>query len=200
MALNRREFLGSLAVGVPSAVIARQRDTRRSRRAIVIGAGLAGLAAALRLHEAGWDVAMLEARARPGGRVHTLREPFSDGLYADAGAARIQDTHEYTLSYVKRFDLVLDPFWPGEGRSVMWVGGRRILSPPRTPVDLAQVPFDFTAEERRMGLRDGYVRYLFSHLDALGDVTSPAWPPAGLDRFEVPIAEFCRQNGASPAT
>jgi monoamine oxidase len=165
----------------------------------VVGAGLAGLAAALHLEEAGWDVSILEARSRPGGRVYTLREPFSDGLYADAGAARIQDTHEYTLNYVKRFNLTLDPFWPMEGNTVMWVGGRRILSPARTPPDLAEVPLDFSADERKLGLGGGYVKYLFSHLDVLGDPTAATWPQGDVSGFEVPIAEFCRRNGASPA-
>src|SRR5205814_9978488 len=42
---------------------------------VVIGAGLAGLAAAGRLSAAGVRVAVLEARDRVGGRVHTLRAP-----------------------------------------------------------------------------------------------------------------------------
>ena len=197
--MHRRDFIGSLAVGFPSLLVSRQLSAPRSPHAIVIGAGLAGLAAALQLDVAGWDVSMLEARSRPGGRVFTLREPFSDGLYADAGAARIQDTHEYTLTYVKQFNLTLDPFWPTDGNTVMWIGGRRILSPPRTPVDLAQVPLDFSADERRLGLRGGYAKYLFSHLDALGDVTAASWPQGDVSRFEVSIDEFCRRSGASPA-
>src|SRR5262245_50346496 len=40
---------------------------------IVVGAGLAGLAAARRLSQFGTQVAILEARDRIGGRVHTLR-------------------------------------------------------------------------------------------------------------------------------
>ena len=64
---------------------------------------MAGLAA-YELSKLGHDVTILEARMRPGGRVHTLREPFADGLYAEAGAARIPDTHDLTLKYVKEFD------------------------------------------------------------------------------------------------
>src|SRR4051794_35902821 len=42
---------------------------------IVIGAGVAGLAAAARLVAAGKRVLVLEARDRVGGRVNTLHEP-----------------------------------------------------------------------------------------------------------------------------
>lgn len=44
---------------------------------LVIGAGMAGLAAADSLHKAGETVTVLEARNRIGGRVHTDRS-FSD--------------------------------------------------------------------------------------------------------------------------
>jgi len=61
------------------------------------------LAAAEELIKAGHDVTVLEAQSRPGGRVYTLRKPFADGLYAEAGAGRIPNTHALTLKYVKRF-------------------------------------------------------------------------------------------------
>jgi monoamine oxidase len=44
---------------------------------IVVGGGVAGLAAAGRLAEAGRRVILLEARARLGGRVHTVLDPGS---------------------------------------------------------------------------------------------------------------------------
>jgi oxygen-dependent protoporphyrinogen oxidase len=52
-------------------------------RVIVVGAGLAGLAVAARLVDAGRDVLVLEAAARPGGQLHTWREP---GLVVELGA------------------------------------------------------------------------------------------------------------------
>jgi hypothetical protein len=197
-AMNRREFIGTIAMGAPAFGLARQ-ATLAAPHVIIIGAGLAGLAAARQLREAGWEVSILEARTRPGGRVFTLRAPFSDGLYAEAGAARIQDSHEYTLQYVKQLNLTLDPFWPTDGNSVACVAGRRLLGPQGAPLDLARVPLDFTSEERKIGLRGGLVKYLFSHLAAIGDATAPNWPSGDVSRFEVPIAEFCRSNGASPA-
>jgi monoamine oxidase len=89
-----------------------------AKKVLVLGAGMAGLVAAYELTQLGHDVTVLEARTRPGGRVHTLREPFSDGLYAEEGAARIPDNHELTLKYVKQFDLPLEPFYPARLNAV----------------------------------------------------------------------------------
>ena len=45
----------------------------RGRSVVVLGAGIAGLVAAFELRRAGWDVTVLEARDRIGGRVWTVR-------------------------------------------------------------------------------------------------------------------------------
>ncbi|MHB8620748.1 MAG: FAD-dependent oxidoreductase, partial [Chloroflexota bacterium] len=51
-------------------------------KAIVVGAGLAGLVAARTLHRAGWEVVILEASDGPGGR---LRTDVVDGFRLDRG-------------------------------------------------------------------------------------------------------------------
>jgi len=86
---------------------------------------MAGLVAAYELTKLGHDVTILEARTRPGGRVQTLREPFSDGLYAEAGAARIPDNHDLTHKYVKEFALPLEPFYPGRLHALRFDRGSR---------------------------------------------------------------------------
>ncbi len=75
------------------------------RRVIVIGAGLAGLTCAYELNRAGFDVTVLEARARPGGRVNTYRDPFADGLSAEMGAEYVDSEDRYARRYAKKFGL-----------------------------------------------------------------------------------------------
>lgn len=60
---------------------------------LVVGAGLAGLAAARDLIALGAQVTVVDARPRVGGRVHTCREGFADGQHAEAGADMINEDH-----------------------------------------------------------------------------------------------------------
>jgi monoamine oxidase len=95
------------------------------KRVVIVGAEMARLVAAWELARAGHEPVVLEARARVGGRVHTLREPFTDGLYAEAGAMRIPRTHDLTLAYCERFGLRLSPFTMNNPRAYVYLGGRR---------------------------------------------------------------------------
>jgi monoamine oxidase len=115
--MNRRSFIAQSSLAVAGAALTRLPIVTASvapKKIIIIGAGVAGLSAAYELTQFGHDVTILEARTRPGGRVHTLREPFDDGLYAEAGAARIPDDHNLTLKYVKLFNLPLEPMYPAQ--------------------------------------------------------------------------------------
>ena len=116
MTITRRDFIktGALAVGASLIRLPIVSASVAPKKIIIIGAGMAGLSAGYELSQAGHDITILEARTIPGGRVHTIREPFSDGLYAEAGAARIPDTHELTLKYVKLFDVPLEPMYPSK--------------------------------------------------------------------------------------
>lgn len=125
--MNRRDFLrraGGLAglglvsctdlVG-PEASPGVLPPSSRPLRVVVVGAGMSGLAAAYELLRAGHDVTVLEARDRVGGRVLTLRDPFTPGHSAEAGAARIPPEHGLTLGYARHFGLELDRFYPENG-------------------------------------------------------------------------------------
>lgn len=122
MSLNRRTFLkrSALAVaGVSAARLPIITVGAAPKKIIIIGAGLAGLSAAHELTQLGHDVTILEARARPGGRIYTLRQPFAGGLHAEAGAARISDTHDLVLKYVKLFELPLESMYPAQMSAVL---------------------------------------------------------------------------------
>jgi len=97
------------------------------KRVIVVGAGLAGLVAGWELGRAGHDVTIVEARGEPGGRVQTLRAPFADGLYAEAGPIFIPDNHDLTLGYVRLFDLPLEPVDSRGTGKIYFVRGRRFV-------------------------------------------------------------------------
>ncbi len=68
---------------------------------------------------------VIEARSRVGGRVLTLREPFSSGLSAEAGATRIPINHELVLRYARLFKLKLVPFYPGDEHYIWLHQGKR---------------------------------------------------------------------------
>ncbi|WP_142310515.1 flavin monoamine oxidase family protein, partial [Bacillus wiedmannii] len=84
--------------------------TKNPKQIIIAGAGISGLVAASLLKEAGHNITILEANNRIGGRIYTIREPFSSGLYFNAGPLRIPGTHELTLAYIHKFKLPLNLF------------------------------------------------------------------------------------------
>ena len=131
MAISRRHFLRRSAIAVAAAGLSQSALSRTivlsgpARKVLILGAGMAGLVAAHELTKLGHDVTVLEARTRPGGRVHTLREPFSDGLFAEEGAARIPENHDLTHKYVKEFALPLEPFYPSRLNALRFDRGGR---------------------------------------------------------------------------
>ena len=91
---------------------------------LILGAGLAGLVAALELRKAGYKVQVLEARSRAGGRCRTLRGgdeqvelgfssrtcAFDKDLYFNPGPWRIPYHHRALLDYCRRLGVPLEPF------------------------------------------------------------------------------------------
>jgi monoamine oxidase len=72
----------------------------------VIGAGVAGLAAAYELEQLGYQVEVLEASSRIGGRIYTHRfGPGPDAPVAELGAMRIPTKHRHAMDYIERLRL-----------------------------------------------------------------------------------------------
>lgn len=206
--MNRRKFLGHAALAAASLsacspVSARTEHgapaERRGapKKVIVVGAGLAGLAAGYELTQAGHDVTILEARNRPGGRVETLREFFSDGLHAEAGALFIPNNHDLTLRYTNLFKLALEPSTPVFEARLFYVRGQRVVANHGVDVEW---PFDLTTEERKLGRLGMWERYISAALGDLGDVTAPGWPAGHrLEQYDrMTATDLLRSRGASP--
>ncbi|WP_326595780.1 flavin monoamine oxidase family protein [Streptomyces sp. NBC_01803] len=96
---------------------------RTSKKVVILGAGIAGLATAYELRKAGYDCRVLEAKDRPGGRNWTVRggtgetdldgrtqrASFSDGQYMNAGPARLPQSH-VTMEYCRELGVPLEVF------------------------------------------------------------------------------------------
>jgi monoamine oxidase len=161
---------------------------------VVMGAGLAGLAAAYELTQAGHDVIVLEARTRPGGRVHTVRDSFADGLYAEGGGEGfIPVDPDYAMRYIKLFNLPLAP-QPPVLAPLYYFRGQRLTGMLNAEIEW---PVDLTPQERKLGLMGMKQQYLDP---ALQEITSAQGAPEVLDRYDrLSFAEALRAQGASPA-
>ncbi len=110
-------------VALIDAQLIPNRDTTSSSSpsVVVIGAGLAGLAAARELKKRGMDVTILEASDRAGGRrCRTLSSPefeFDEGVFAEAGAGdgilhrHFLDSHKIIMKYIDVFGLKTIPIF-----------------------------------------------------------------------------------------
>jgi monoamine oxidase len=112
----------------------------READVVVIGAGLAGLAAARELGAAGRRVVVLEARDRVGGR--TLNEPIGDGKVVEVGAQWVGPTQDRVLKLIGELGLETFPTHTA-GQNVFERAGRLSRysgTIPRTnPIGLAEV-------------------------------------------------------------
>ena len=99
--------------------------TGKSRKVLILGAGISGLTAAYELNRKGYAVQVLEASFRAGGRNMTVRHGsridetgypqvcnFDDDpdLYFNCGPARIPGHHVNLLGYCKELGVELEPF------------------------------------------------------------------------------------------
>jgi monoamine oxidase len=116
------QAMGLLATDAAAEPLALEPGGRHGTKVVVLGAGVAGLSAAYELGKAGYDCAVLEARDRVGGRNWTVRAgtrldmtdgtrqvcDFDEGLYWNAGPARLPSHHQAILGYCRELGIALE--------------------------------------------------------------------------------------------
>lgn len=128
---SRREVLAAaLAAGGASLLsgcgLVPKRPTAVAPRVVVIGAGFAGLACAHELLSAGYDVTVVEARSRVGGRVLSF-DDFVPGKIVEGGGELVGSNHPTWVAYAERFGLEFRDVTTDESLSFpVLLGGQRL--------------------------------------------------------------------------
>ncbi len=108
--------------GVQTEPIAAAPGIGKGTSVVVLGAGIGGLVSAYELKKLGYDVTLLEARERPGGRNWTGRNgtkiefvdgttqsiTWEDGNYQNLGPARLPSTHWTMLGYARELGVAME--------------------------------------------------------------------------------------------
>src|SRR6478752_6397620 len=112
--LNRRGFLkGALGVAGLAALGSATLDALPAAaatpsRIAIIGAGISGLSAALRLQDSGVAATVYEANTRIGGRMYSNTTTWDGGQVSEWGGELIDTGHKTIQTLAKRFGLTLD--------------------------------------------------------------------------------------------
>jgi monoamine oxidase len=185
---TRRAAL-SLAAGATAAAAApRALKAAETQSVIVVGAGLAGLGAAVMLQDIGIDVTVLEGSPRVGGRVWT-RYDMEDR--PEMGASQIGRSYSRVIAACERFQLKLIP----ERRDIM-PSAMNYQGQWLNPRDWAASPLNaMVDDERKLAPNLVHAQLLdkYNRLKTLEDWLDPAF--ADLD---VGVADLLRQKGHSP--
>ena len=201
--INRRKFIKEIGLSaaafalMPYVASAARRGGIKllgaPKNVVILGAGLAGLAAGYELKRAGHNVTILEARKFAGGRLQTLRE-FADGQYAEAGPLSFPQDHSFTFGYATDFHLPLRPA-NAFGSSMAHIRGNRFR------VDAsgnAEVPFSLKSNERSAGIYRLTSLYLEDYMRKVGNPRRDDWPPDVLREIDgVSLKQLLENLGAS---
>ena len=143
------------------------------RRVVVVGGGVAGLAAALRLADAGVSVSLFEKRAIAGGRAYSYRAREA-GHVVDNGQHVLMGCYDRTLAYLERVGR-RDRVETQRRLSVPLVaaGGRAVrfaCAPVPAPLHLTlgALGYGHLAPRARARLLAGGVRFLARRLRGRG--------------------------------
>ena len=122
-AFTTMQSLGLMPMkATPAEAIAAAPGSGKGIRLVIAGAGIGGLVAAYEAKKLGYDVTLLEARSRPGGRNFSARKgskvefvdgetqtcTWDDGNYQNMGPGRLPSVHGTILGYCRELNVPLE--------------------------------------------------------------------------------------------
>lgn len=97
--------------------------SRTAPRVVIVGAGLAGLAAANVLRAGGIEAAVYDAAERAGGRVLTVRDAIAPGSISEFGAEFVAAEHTELIALARELKVELSEISPEAARPSFFFGG-----------------------------------------------------------------------------
>ena len=168
-------------------------------RVVVVGAGLAGLAAAYELRQGGADVRLIERSGRVGGRVKTIRGHFDDGAWVDVGGQTTGAMYANFFYYATKFGLPFEAQQaPASRPDVLLHLGGRLYSAMQLRKDPSGWPVDLHGHEKPLApfrLLGHYLEPIAAKIGAVDKVLSPAF----VHYDELSLRQLLVRQGASDA-
>lgn len=190
---SRRRLLGAAALGGLGVLARPLWASERDADVIVLGAGLAGLNAALLLEQFGLGVKVLEARKRVGGRLYTL-----DGVPGrpEAGGNQLAPAYARTVATAEQLNVALvasatSPLLRPQ-RMLYDIGGQRIAAAdwPSSALNPLAGPLRALPPDRALTALAGAPA-----LAQLGDWREDVSRP-----LDIPVLDRLRERGVDAAT
>ena len=167
------------------------------KNVVILGAGISGLVAASELRSAGHTVTVIEASQRVGGRIRTLREPFSPGQYSEAGAMRVPQSHQLVCVYANRYSITMRPFKSMNPNAWFCSHGHRIrlgdIVSGRVPEE-----FPLTEEERGSSLQELWEKLISPYRQKVSENPN-SWSRIREELQSISLREFMQNAGWSEA-
>ena len=199
----RRRFLagGAALAGswmLPRGLRGAQTGGGLDAEVIVIGAGLAGLNAALLLEELGVSVMVVEATSRFGGRLHTVADNIVPG-HPELGASGMGGGYARLLNAARQYGVEIGPVRPRteprEGEMLYCVQGQ-LISEDDWPGH-ALNPYRQDWARQMMPSRPPY--QVYAELNPYPEADLGAWRRPEFAEWDRPVGEVLTEAGLAEA-